>query len=50
MGHFTSLYCAFWGVPGCQFFSLADAVRLIMGSFALGCLALWAFGFMYRRR
>ena len=50
MGHFTRLYCDLWGVPGCQIFTLADAVRLVLGGFALACLALWAFGLVYRRR
>ncbi|MDB5642813.1 MAG: hypothetical protein JWN07_2130 [Hyphomicrobiales bacterium] len=50
MGHFTSLYCGLWGVPGCQIFTLAEAVRLVLGSFALGCFALWAFGQVQRRR
>jgi hypothetical protein len=50
MGHFTNLYCGLWGVPYCQFFTLTDAVRLVMGTFALACLLVWAYGFVYRRR
>jgi hypothetical protein len=50
MGHITSLYCGLWGVPGCQFFTLTDTVRLVLGTFALLCLALWASGFVHKRR
>jgi hypothetical protein len=50
MGHFTRYYCEFWGVPGCQFFTLADSMRMVVGTFALACLAIWAFGFVYGRR
>ena len=50
MGHFTHYYCAIWGVPGCQFFTLADSIRVVLGTFALACLALWAFGFVYNKR
>ena len=49
MEHFTSFYCGLWGVPGCQFFTLIDGVRLVLGSFALACLTLWALGFVQRR-
>lgn len=50
MEHFVRLYCGIWGVPGCQFFSMTDAIRLVLGTFALACLAMWAFGFVHRRR
>jgi hypothetical protein len=50
MGHFTHLYCGLWGIPNCQFYTLTDAVRLVLGTFALACLLVWAYGFAYRRR
>lgn len=50
MGHYTSLYCGLWGVPGCQFFTLADVVRPVLGTFAIACLAIWAAGFIHSRR
>jgi hypothetical protein len=50
MEHFVRAYCGIWGVPGCQFFTMTDAIRLVLGTFALACLALWAFGFVHRRR
>jgi hypothetical protein len=50
MGNFTHLYCGLWGVPNCQFFALTDAVRLVLGTFAIACLLVWASGFGFRRR
>lgn len=49
MDRVTNLYCSLWGLHGCQIFSTLDAIRLIIGSFALACLLIWAFGFIRRR-
>lgn len=50
MPNVTNLYCGLWGLPGCQIFSVFDAFRLVAGTFALACIAVWAFGLVWRRR
>jgi hypothetical protein len=49
MTHLTNIYCGLWGIPGCQFSDGFEAFRVIVGSFALACLSLWAFGLVRGR-
>ena len=50
MSYVAHLYCGLWGLPGCQIFSMNDAIRLVLGSFALACFIVWGFGLVLRRR